>query len=105
MRGTSVRAGLVAACALISMLLIAPGAGAVIPGSLSSSCSHDSTAPEDYWFCNDGTPGFGGTTPNPTGADAVAVPAKYGGDGVSGVPSEGPPAPPAPRARPDRGDA
>jgi dienelactone hydrolase len=39
-----------------------------------------------YWFCNDGVPAFGGTNPNPAGLSAVTVPAKYGGDGFTGLP-------------------
>jgi hypothetical protein len=30
-----------------------------------------------YRFCDDGTPNFGGTTPNPTGSNAIRVPAAY----------------------------
>jgi hypothetical protein len=64
-------------------------ASAAIPASLtlSTNCSTDTTAPEDYVFCDDGIPNAGGITPNLTGASAVTVPAKYGGDGFTGLPA------------------
>jgi hypothetical protein len=83
----SARAGLVAAAAALALpLFVASPAWSAIPASLTSSCTLDSTAPEDYFFCDDGVPSTGGLIPNPTGAAAVTLPAKYGGDGFSGLP-------------------
>ncbi len=73
----------------MACLLFAASAGAAIPASLtlSGNCTQDAIAPEDYFFCDDGIPNAGGLLPNLTGASAVTVPAKYGGDGYTGLPS------------------
>lgn len=81
------RAGIAAAAAALTCLLAAaPGAGAAIAPTLPLSCSPHSTPPENYFFCDDGVPNAGGLLPNLAGASAVTVPAKYGGDGFSGLP-------------------
>jgi dienelactone hydrolase len=82
----SARAGLAAVAALVCMLLAPTAAWSAIPPSLTSSCTPDATAPESYFFCDDGVPNAGGLFPNAAGASAVTVPAKYGGDGYSGLP-------------------
>jgi X-Pro dipeptidyl-peptidase C-terminal non-catalytic domain/RTX calcium-binding nonapeptide repeat (4 copies) len=82
----SARAGLAAASAAVALLVAATPAGASIPASLTAGCALDTTGPEDYAFCDDGVPNAGGLFPNATGASAVTVPAKYGGDGYSGLP-------------------
>ena len=82
-----------AAAAIVAVsglcLLVPLSAEAAIPASLTlgTNCSTDTTAPEDYVFCDDGVPSTGGLIPNLTGASAVTVPAKYGGDGYSGLPA------------------
>ena len=67
-------------------LLVPLSAEAAIPASLTGTCTQDSTAPEDYFFCDDGIPNAGGLFANLTGAAAVTVPAKYGGDTYTGLP-------------------
>src|SRR3954447_10119290 len=84
------RAAVVAAAAALFACLAAPSAAsAAIPTSLTlpGSCAADSSAPEDYVFCDDGPPSAGGLIPNLTGSSAVTVPAKYGGDGFTGLPA------------------
>jgi hypothetical protein len=76
-----------ATLAIAALLICASPASATIPAGLTSSCTQDSTAPEDYFFCDDGIPNAGGLLPNLTGAAAVTVPAKYGGDGYTGLPA------------------
>jgi len=91
MRRASVRAkaAVAAAAAALACLLIAaaPAAATIAPTlTLPANCAQDSTVPEDYFFCDDGVPNAGGLFPNTTGASAVTVPAKYGGDGYTGLP-------------------
>lgn len=70
-------------------LAFAASAGAAIPASLTSSCAAHAPAPGfSYTFCDDGVPGFGGTTPNLAGANAITVPASYGGDTFTGLPAK-----------------
>ena len=79
------------ACLGAFMLLAAP-AGAKIPASLykPSNCARIvPAAGYAVYKCDDGVPAFGGTTSNPTGAKAVTVPAKYGGNGYVGLPQKG----------------
>lgn len=65
----------------------APAASADLPSLLGSCQSKDaldddSAASElPFFFCDDGVPGFGGTTPNVGAVKAVAVPAAYTGQG------------------------
>jgi hypothetical protein len=83
-----VRAAVVVTAAVLACLAAPVAASAAIPASLTlpANCAHDSTSPEDYFFCDDGIPNAGGTFPNLTGASAVTVPAKYGGDTYTGLP-------------------
>ena len=70
------------------MLLAAP-AGAKVPASLYNPSNCDRIVPATgyaAYVCDDGVPAFGGTTSNPSGARAVTVPAKYGGDHYSASP-------------------
>jgi dienelactone hydrolase len=86
---------------LAGCLLFAAPASAKIPASLynPSNCGQIAPAPgHTVYKCDDGVPGFGGTTPNPTGAKAVTVPAKYGGDGYSRLPAKAPSAASVPGA-------
>jgi hypothetical protein len=67
----------------------APAPAAIDPDlHTPASCSENTDGPLDYWFCNDGIPPTGGTNPNPSGESAVSVPAKYGGDGYTGLPAK-----------------
>jgi dienelactone hydrolase len=77
---------LAGACGLAA-LLAAPAAAAV-PNSLKTSCTTQTPEAGSYLFCDDGLPPTGGTTPNVGGVNAVTVPAKYGGDGYTGLPSK-----------------
>ena len=73
------------------MLLAAPAA-AKIPASLYKPSNCERIVPAAgyaVYKCDDGVPAFGGTTSNPTGAKAVTVPAKYGGNGFVGLPQKG----------------
>jgi hypothetical protein len=91
---------LTVACLGACMLLAAP-AGAKIPASLynPSSCNRIAPAPGyAVYKCDDGVPAFGGTTSNPTGAKAVTVPAKYGGNGYVRLPGKSPAASTVPGA-------
>lgn len=63
------------------------------PGAFNSGCvtrdaaDNDTMSLEAPWvYCSDGTPSAGGRDPNLTGALAVKVPAKYAGDGFTGLP-------------------
>ena len=87
-----VRAAVVVTAAVLAGLAAPIAASAAIPASLTlpANCAHDSTSPEDYFFCDDGIPNAGGTFPNLTGASAVTVPAKYGGDTYTGLRREAP---------------
>jgi dienelactone hydrolase len=76
---------------LAGCLFIAAPASAKIPASLYSPGNCDRTVPATgyaVYKCDDGVPDFGGTTPNPTGAKAVTVPARYGGNGYTGLPGK-----------------
>jgi dienelactone hydrolase len=89
----------VVAAALAASVLAAP-AHATIPATLYApgACDADAAAggtqpitPHagfSYFFCDDGVPDFGGLVPNLTGAKAITVPAKYGGDGFTGLPAK-----------------
>ena len=79
--------------------LVAPApAEAAIPDSLKRACERRDAADGDvgngvrlpFWYCDDGVPDQGGTTPNPGGVKAVTVPQRYGGDGFSGLPPKAP---------------
>lgn len=94
--------GALAAAAAFSIGVPA-GASAAIAPTLHSpgSCEEKTAAPGyDYWLCDDGVPGFGGAVPNFLGSSAVTVPAKYGGDGYSGLPAKAPDAALTPGADP-----
>ncbi|MEK6278025.1 MAG: CocE/NonD family hydrolase C-terminal non-catalytic domain-containing protein [Actinomycetota bacterium] len=84
------RVGLAAAAgAVAAALVLAAPAGAAIPTTLSSpaNCTVDNTAPESYVFCDDGVPATaGGLVANEPLDAAVTVPARYGGDGFTGLP-------------------
>jgi len=75
-----------AAVSLCWLLAVAAPAPAAIPATLPLSCAAQTTAPENYFFCDDGIPTAGGLFPNASGASAVTVPAKYGGDSYTGLP-------------------
>jgi X-Pro dipeptidyl-peptidase C-terminal non-catalytic domain/RTX calcium-binding nonapeptide repeat (4 copies) len=79
--------------ALVALLIPAAPASAAFPTPINTlaadaNCADHTTGPLDYVFCDDGLPPSGGTTPNPGGVNAVTVPAKYGGDGHTGLPSK-----------------
>lgn len=79
------------AIALVTGALFAAApAGAAIPASLhqpGAGCSQQTPAAgHSFWLCDDGVPQAGGLSPNWTGASAITVPAKYGGDGHTGLP-------------------
>ena len=81
-------------------------ADATIPATLDdpSNCNTVTQAPGiSVKRCDDGVPAFGGATPNPTGANAVTVPAKYGGDGYTGLPAQAADATTVPGAAPSPG--
>jgi X-Pro dipeptidyl-peptidase-like protein len=83
---------LTVACMGACMLLATPAA-AEIPASLYNPSNCSRIAPATGYAvhkCDDGVPAFGGTTPNPTGAKAVTVPAKYGGNHYTGLPGKAP---------------
>jgi dienelactone hydrolase len=101
------RVGIAFAIAAAAALAIASPAGATIPSTLhdAPACTTKDAADNDtstlqapYVFCDDGTPsngelpggapipGPGGLIANMTGASAVTVPAKYGGDHFTGLP-------------------
>jgi dienelactone hydrolase len=78
-------------------LVAAPAHAAVAPSLyLGANCDADAGTlgiqPQvphpgfSYFFCSDGTPAAGGLNPNTGGLSAVTVPAKYGGDGYTGLP-------------------
>src|SRR5919109_2474833 len=86
MRGKMLMVACLAGC-----LFLAAPASARIPASLYSSGNCHRIVPATgyaVYKCDDGVPDFGGATPNPTGAKAVTVPAKYGGDGYTGLPAK-----------------
>lgn len=79
-------------CVAAFLLLAAPAA-ARVPASLYNPNNCDRVVPATgyaVYKCDDGVPSFGGTTPNPTGAKAVTVPALYGGNGYTGLPTKAP---------------
>jgi len=82
--------GAAVAALIVANGIVAPSAGATIAPTLLSSCTSRTPAPaypDAYTFCDDGKPMIGGgRIPNPTGANAVTVPARYGGDGYTGLP-------------------
>jgi len=80
---------LTVACLGAWTLLAAP-AEARIPASLYNPSNCTRITPAAVYKCDDGVPAFGGTTPNATGAKAVTVPAKYGGNGYIGLPQKAP---------------
>jgi dienelactone hydrolase len=78
-------------------LVAAPGATAAIAPTLHADPACETRSPHpgyEYVFCDDGkpsnapAPGPGGLIPNTSGAAAVTVPAKYGGDGYTGLPAK-----------------
>ena len=106
-RKTKRRLGL---CAVIGACAFAtagaPGATAAVPASLHApgACTQRDAADGEtatdverpFVLCDDGVPslsplpGPGGIIPNLTGADAITVPAVYGGDGYTGLPPKHP---------------
>ena len=75
--------------AMAALVLAAPADAAIAPSlTAPASCSTDTTVPESYTFCDDGVPNAGGLVPNIGGLSAVTVPAKYGGDGFTGLPAQ-----------------
>ncbi|MGH2953505.1 MAG: CocE/NonD family hydrolase C-terminal non-catalytic domain-containing protein [Solirubrobacterales bacterium] len=89
MRSRLIARALGGSIALAVALASASTAHAAIPGSLSDpgNCEQIEPAPGATVFkCDDGLPNGGGLIPNFSGAAAVTVPAKYGGDGYSGLP-------------------
>ena len=79
-----------AALALAGVWLVAAPAQGAIPGSLHAPANCTSIEPvdgEEIFLCDDGTAPTGGLVPNVGGVDAVTVPAKYGGDGYTGLPA------------------
>ncbi|MGI8633434.1 MAG: hypothetical protein ACR2NA_12945 [Solirubrobacterales bacterium] len=83
--------------ALLVVAMGAPSAQAAIPQTLKDACETQTAAPGyEYRFCDDGVPDFGGRDPNPTGAKAITVPAKY--DGFAGLPAKAADAATAPGA-------
>jgi dienelactone hydrolase len=75
--------------------IAAPAAQGAVPSTLhdAPACGVQNPHPGfSYVFCDDGVPsldplpGPGGLIPNPTGAAAITVPAKYGDDGFTGLP-------------------
>ena len=57
---------------------------------MPASCAEIDPTPDfpgpSVWKCDDGVPTAGGLVPNLTGAAAITVPAKYGGDGFTELP-------------------
>ena len=90
--------------ALAAALTLA-GAGtakAAIPATLHAPANCPQTVPAPgfaFHKCDDGVPAEGGRTPNPDGASAVTVPAKY--DGYLGLPGKAPGATSVPGADAD----
>ncbi|MGH2955590.1 MAG: CocE/NonD family hydrolase C-terminal non-catalytic domain-containing protein, partial [Solirubrobacterales bacterium] len=100
------RSAVAIAGAVACLVAISPSqAVGAVPSTLHdlAACATRDAADNDtgnglqrpYVFCDDGvpsnggsTPGPGGLIPNPTGASAVTVPAKYGGDGFTGLPAK-----------------
>jgi dienelactone hydrolase len=84
------RRTLVFGAVIASSLLWAAPAGATVAPTLHADAACDTKTPHagfSYVFCDDGVPNAGGLVANGTGAAAVTVPAKYGGDGYSGLPA------------------
>ena len=89
---------LIVGAVVASMLALAAApAGATLASTLHADPACDTRTPHpgsSYVYCDDGTasnaplPGPGGVIPNTTGAQAVTVPAKYGGDGYTGLPAK-----------------
>jgi dienelactone hydrolase len=95
----------IAACLATLVCALAPPASAAIPGSLHTpgSCTEETDGPLDYFFCDDGVPMAGGLIPNLSGGAAITVPAKYGGDGHTGLPAKAADAGTMPGANPADG--
>ncbi|MDX6671837.1 MAG: type transport system ATP-binding protein [Solirubrobacteraceae bacterium] len=92
-------AGLVAAALLPALPSTAHADLAQLKGACTpQNASPVPATPMPFRFCDDGVPTAGGTTPNPTVAAAVAVPAKYAG--VVGLPPQAPDAASVPGADP-----
>ena len=77
----------VAAAALVA----APAHGAIAPTlHMPANCAEIDPTPDfpgpSVWKCDDGIPMAGGLVPNLSGAAAITVPAKYGGDGFTELP-------------------
>jgi len=77
--------------------IVAAGLAFATPASadlqtLKAACKPADAAPPSsgarmpFIHCDDGVPPVGGTTPNNGAINAVAVPERYGGDGVTGLP-------------------
>jgi dienelactone hydrolase len=105
--GTLSRAWVSALLAAGVALAAAPTASADL-ASLQAACTKKDAADGDitngadrlpFYFCDDGVPDAGGRTPNPTGASAIEVPAKY--QGFLGLPGEAEDAADVPGADPD----
>jgi dienelactone hydrolase len=78
------------ACVAVPALAAAPAQATIDPAlHLPANCAPPGPGIPAL-RCNDGVPAFGGTTQNATGANAITVPAKYGGDGYTGLPDEAP---------------
>ncbi|HYU62103.1 MAG TPA: CocE/NonD family hydrolase [Solirubrobacterales bacterium] len=97
----------------VAALAWAPPAGATIAPTLHDDPACDTLTPHpgsSYVFCDDGkpdnspAPGPGGLIPNLTNDSAVTVPAKYGGDGYTGLPAKAGDAASMPGANPGTGD-
>jgi dienelactone hydrolase len=103
----------VAALAVCAFSLwAAPARGAIAP-TLHEDPACETKTPHpghSYVLCDDGkpsngvAPGPGGLIPNFTGASAVTVPAKYGGDGYTALPEKAGDAAAMPGANPGTGD-
>jgi acetyl esterase/lipase len=82
---------LLVAVAVAAGLASAPAASADLQ-SLKAACAPADAAPAGsgvrlpFTLCDDGVPPVGGTTPNEGAVNAVAVPERYGGDGITGLP-------------------
>jgi dienelactone hydrolase len=84
---------MLAALAVVAGALASPvAAGGAVPATLHdpANCAELEPAPGLSAFrCDDGVPAIGGgLIANPTGASAITVPAKYGGDGYTGLPAK-----------------
>jgi dienelactone hydrolase len=97
----------VAALAVCAFSLWAAPAHATVAGTLHgpANCSTITPIPgTDVKKCDDGIPNAGGLFPNFSGESAVTVPAKYGGDGYTGLPEKAGDAGSMPGANPATGE-